>query len=101
MKIEKINTVNATFVSEANDGEYQLSADVQMRGGYTESIMNGSVKKDGKDVARFSTQSQTSFDVSHFYPEQINPAEVSDMVQAFIAEAKALAQTEPFLVKNI
>lgn len=93
--------VNATFVSEANEGKYQLSADVQMKGGYTESIMNGSVKSDGKDVARFSTQSQSSFDVSHFHPEQNDPAEISAIVQAFIVEAKALAQTEPFMVKTI
>lgn len=97
MKIEKINMTNATFVS--NVGEYTLSADVQMRGDFVESIMSGEVKKGDDMVARFTSRSEPTFDVTFSSVEKAS--EITEVVKAYLAEARAFAQTEPIGVKNI
>lgn len=97
MKIEKINMVNATLVSEV--GEYALSAAVQMRGDFVESIMSGEVKKGDDVVARFTSHSETAFDVTFSSFEKAS--EITEVVKAYLAEARAFAQTESIGVKNI
>lgn len=97
MKIEKINMVNATFANEV--GEYTLSADVQMRGDFVESIMSGEVKKGDDIVARFTSRSEPTFDVTFSSVEKAS--EITEVVKAYLAEARAFAQTEPIGVKNI
>lgn len=97
MKIEKINMVNATVANEV--GEYTLSADVQMRGDFVESIMSGEVKKGDNIVARFASHSLDSFEVTFSSAE--SAGEISEVIKAYLAEARAFAQTEPIGVKNI
>lgn len=97
MKIEKINMVNATFVSDV--GEYTLSADVQMRGDFVESITSGRVKKGDDIVARFASHSINSFEAT-FTPAE-SAGEISEIIKAYLAEARAFALTEPVVIKNI
>lgn len=97
MKIEKINMTNATFVS--NVGEYTLSAAVQMRGDFVESVTGGEVKKGDDIVARFTSRSEPTFDVTFSSVEKAS--EITEVVKAYLAEARAFAQTEPIGVKNI
>lgn len=97
MKIEKINMTNATFVS--NVGEYTLSAAVQMRGDFVESIMSGEVKNGDEVVARFTSRSESAFDVTFSAIEKAS--EITEVIKAYLAEARVFAQTEPVGVKNI
>lgn len=96
MKIEKINMVNATFVSDV--GEYTLSADVQMRGDFVESIMSGEVKKDDDVLARFTSHSESAFDVTFSAIEKAS--EITEVIKAYLTSARAFAQTDPIGVKN-
>lgn len=97
MKIEKVNMVNATFVSDV--GEYTLSADVQMRGDFVESIVSGEAKNGDDIVARFTSHSETAFDVTFSAIEKAS--EITEVVKAYLAEARAFARTEPVVIKNI